>query len=174
MAEALIFLTVSLSVFLIMTEIVTLDLTYGDITSVQISFNIFALRFTKSDRIGKKRARRRSRFRIRGIIYPALSALIPRSEIYVRELSLGIYASDPAVYALRRGFSLLFISPLLAFAEENAKKFTLDNITLGVSEHNNSDVRMNISIKISLLDIIIGLISALMSARRNYGRKQNE
>ena len=174
MAEALIFLFLSLSVFLILTEIVTVDLVYGISTSVQISLNVFALKFTKSKERDVKPPRRKRRFPARGAIYRILSVLIPRSEIHVRELSLGFNASDPASYALRRGFLLLFISPLLAFAEKNAGKFTADNITLGVSEHNNHDVRMSISIRISLLDIIIGLLSALTSARRSYGRKQNE
>lgn len=175
MAEAIIFLTVSLSVFLIFTEVITLDILYSDETVVEIGLTIFAIQFTKNKKQKQKSPKKRKKRRGAADIYPFITALIPRSEISIREISFGIRARDPAEYALKRGASILIVSSMLAYAEENAKKFSFSNIKLTFSEHNNSDITVNAQIRISLTDILIALASRIVwqknMSRRIYGRK---
>ena len=76
-----------------------------------------------------------------------------KSYIDIFEFCLGQGGDSFSAIAFRNGVLSSFISAFIAFAKENAKKFTARNITISTSEHNN--LKLNAKITVSLLNLII-------------------
>ncbi len=183
MPEALIFLSASLFVFLILTEILTINIIRADTTVVEVNFMISAIRFTKKEKASNKRKqKRRVPIPPIGIIAAYLSRLASKSDIHIRSLVLSGSAPTPSAEALRSGIYNSAISVILGIIEENAKKFTAEHISISVSEHNK--LQVDTKITISLLDLIICTVPFIKDVlvlklrytkgKWKHGRKQNE
>ena len=185
MAQAIIYLFASLFIFLILTEIITINFYYGEVIIIDINFMIFAVKFTKRRKQKEDNKNEKKHGRAgKDIFLLFLSSIIRKSDIILHRLDLSLPNKDPAANAIKYGIYTSFISSLLAFAEENSKNFSSDNIIISYSDHNSLKAVIDARIKISLLDIIISVFASIFltvgrkiverRAKTNYGRKQNE
>ena len=155
MLYSLIFLLTSLLTFLIFTEIITVNIFYDGNAIIDINFKIFAVRYTKTQNRSKNKVsgRRRHIFPLQIAVFSYFSRLVEKSYIDVSELTLLQDSSSYSSSALKNGIFTSLISALIAYAKENAKKFSAHNITFSTSEHNS--LRLNAKITISLIDFIV-------------------
>ncbi len=174
MLTGILYLFFSLTAFLIISEIITINLFYQNSeTLVEFNFTIFAvaLNFSKD----KKRHQRQKlkRFRLSPYALKKIAFyFIKKSEIIIYDLVSSLPSEDPATDSLRYGIYNLFLSSLLVFAKENSKKFSADNIILGYSDHNKTELIFKAQFKISLVNILIcSIIFVFYSIRSAVSKK---
>ena len=164
MIQSLLFLITSLTVFLILTEILTVNVFYGETTVIDINLTVFGIRLTESsDPInGKKKQRKKSKV---GAIKDFVIAASEKSEITVRYINFSMPKDEPAQVAIKQGIYISLLSSLLAYAENKAKNLYIGNITFDNSANNNLKISFDISFKISLI--------ALLSSLCTYAKRRN-
>ena len=154
MPYALIFLLTSLLAFLILTEIITVNIFHDGVTVIDVNLIIFAIRYTKSVSTAaeNKKYGKRSIAAVPAV-FSYLTRIIEKSYIDIREFSLRRDSGSAASLAIGTGVFNSLIAVAVAYAKKNAKKFTSANITYSASEHNN--LKLDAKITISLLNFII-------------------
>lgn len=153
MIQSLLFLITSLTVFLILTEILKIDISYGDKTVVDFNFTIFAIRFTSDNSPNKKKKKRRNRRKISNFLY-FISPILSKSEIVLHHISVLLPYDSPSDYAVKRGAYISLLSSLLAYVDAEAKKLVVNDITFGVSANNNYKISYSVSFTVSLLNFL--------------------
>ena len=174
--QSLLYLLASLTVFLILTEVLTIDISYGDSTVIEFNLMIFGIRFTKAKSKNKKGRKKRFRpdfYTLATIIKLALS----KSEIILHRLILLYPDKTPAANAIKIGALNSLLSAAVAYADGNSKNFYLGNISFENSANNSYKIMLDASLRISLLDFLIIIIRLHLSrikGVKRHGRKQNE
>lgn len=170
MPEAAIFLLISLLLFLLITDTVTVKFIYADEKRIDIDLTIFGMSFTdrgfSENRFSKKRRRREK------IVFDHVLRLLSKSTVRIKELSVLIDGSDPMKYALTRSAYHSFISVFILYIEQNSKFFSADDIIVGASDNNKTVFKADLRAQISLWDFSICLISYLFSKRKNENAEE--
>ncbi len=162
--QSLLYLIASLIVFLILTEVLTIDISYGDITVIDINFAVFAISFIDRKNTTRKKRNKSARNTFKNIISFVLSAS-RKSDIILHRLNLQLPEGEPAEYAINKGICFSLISSFLAYIENNSKNLYLGNISFNDSANNNSILTFDISFRISLLSFL-GLLPSFIINRR--------
>ncbi len=169
MIQSLLFLVTSLTVFLILTEILTIDIFYGEKTIVDFNFTIFAIRFTSSDSKREKKKKRRNSKNIPSVLR-FISPILSKSEIVLHNLYISLPSDSPSDYAIKRGIYISLMSAVFAYIDTAAKKFTANDITFHVSANNNYKVSYRVSFTVSLLNFLTFL--PIFIKRRHEERRK--
>ena len=85
--QSLLYLLASLTVFLILTEVITIDISYGEKTVIDFNFMLFGIRFTeseKADRKGRKKRFRPDFYTVTNLI----KHLLHNSEVIVHRIAV--------------------------------------------------------------------------------------
>jgi hypothetical protein len=168
MATALLYLMASLLVFLILTEIVTINIKYDNRFVVKINLMIFAVQISQSAQsestasLKKKKRKRPAILRL----YKSAYRLIGASDIFIRNLTLKIASENPISYALTRGTYLSVISAGMAMLSSTGRNFKYGNIIVTSSVHNKTEVTVNANIKCSLVAFLYFCISLVIGKRK--------
>ena len=163
--QSLLVLIASLTVFLVLTEILTIDISYGDKTVIDFDLMIFGIRFTQT----KKQNRKGRKKRFRPDFYTVMSiinTLIGESEITVRRISVFYPQSSPDENAFKEGLCSSLLYPALAYAKVSSKNFILGNITFENSANNNYRIALDITLELPLISFLIILMITRMRNRR--------
>ena len=153
MILSLLFLIASLSIFLILTEVLTIDIFYDENLILDLNFTIFAIRFTKSEHRSEnnKKKRRRRNFTASSL-FDIISPALNKCEVVLHHLNISLPADSPNKCVTRQYLYVSVISPVFAYVEAKSKKFSLNDITFDVSANNNYKISYRISFEISLID----------------------
>ena len=162
--QSLLFLIASLIVFLILTEVLTIDISYGDITVIDVNFTVLAISFIDRKSNTRKKRKKNEKNNFKYISAFVLSAS-RKSDIILHRLNLRLPRTEPAQNALNKGICFSLLSSLLAYIESNSKNFYLGNISFDDSANNNSILTFDISFRISLLSFL-GLLPRFIVNRR--------
>ena len=165
--QSLLILIASLTVFLILTEILTIDIHYGEKTVIDFDLMIFGIRFTqtkKQDKKGRKKRFRPDFYTTTNII----NTLISKSEITIHDISVFYPTTSPDEDAIKIGMCNALLSPALAYAESNSKNFILGNITFEKSANNNYRIALDISLRLYLISFL-GTIIKLHLRKKEKG-----
>ena len=168
MATTLIYLSASLLVFLILTEIVTVTFIYNKFWMAKINFMIFAVQLSETDKsqVTKRSNEKKGKKSTLLNLYKPFLRLIRASDIYIPSVSLAIKAENPITYALLRSSYFSFISAGFAALSSVSRNFEHGNIIITNSEHNKSEVALDARIKCSLLSFLRFCISLIISTRK--------
>ena len=163
--QSLIITIASLSVFLIFTEILTIDIFHGEKTVIDFNLMIFGIRFTQTK--NKKKKGRKKRFRsafytLKNIVEP----IIRKSELSINSIRVFYPHATPFINAIKVGIFNSAISSALAYVEANSKKFRLGTITYEDSANNNYRIVFDISLKLSLLSFFFAVVKAGLHKKR--------
>ncbi len=177
MALVFVYLFASLIVFFILTELITLDIYYDEVLTVNINFMVFALRLSKKQ--SNVSGGRGKSFRPPiNALKSFITRLLKVSFLYVKKLHVFISAKTPFSYAISHGAYSSFISTCLIFAEQACKKFAYDNILVAQSDHTKSKICFNIKIEFTLYSLLICLflliLNSFIKRDKINGGKQNE
>ena len=167
--QSLLYMIASLTVFLVLTEILTIDISYGDQTVIDFDLMIFGIRFTQSKTNNKKGRKKRFRpdfYTIRNI----LDRLLNKSDLTVRSVEIYYPHGEPSSNAIKVGACNSFLSVILAYAEANSKKFKLGKITYADSANNNYKIVFNINLKLSLLSFLNTVIKLRLQRKSRKGK----
>ena len=151
--QSLLYMIVSLTVFLVLTEILTIDISYGDQTVIDFDLMIFGLRFTQSKTNTKKGRKKRFRpdfYTVKN----TLDELLSKSDLNVRSVEIYYPYGEVSANAIKVGACNSILSAILAYAEANSKKFKLGKITYADSANNNYKIVFNVNIELSLLSFL--------------------
>lgn len=168
MATALLYLMASLLVFLILTEVVTINIKYDNVWIAKISLMIFAIQISQSKKrkskasLKKKRQRKPPVMRLCKSIYRLAGA----SNIFIRNITLKINSENPISYALIRGSYLSLISAGMAALSSKGRNFRYGNIIITPSVHNKNELFLNASIECSLIAFLRFCISLVISNKK--------
>lgn len=177
--QSLLIAIASLTVFLILTEVLTISISYGEKTVIDLDLTFFGIRLTKTKNEKQNKKGRKKRFRPDFYtITEFIRRLFSKSDVTVRFIRVYYPDDDPAESAIKIGLFNSLISTAIAYAEAYSKKFQPGNITFLESANNSYKIEFDISLRLSLISFIAVLIR-LQSGRRSeganyYGRKQNE
>ena len=149
---SILLLLTSLVFFLVLTERIDVGLVYNGKLTITIQFNVFALMLTNEQNQAHPKKKRRMSFKFFGPALELFSTVLNRSEIILNGITLPAYNASAASLPLLWSARLSIISTILSFIENEAKKFSAQNITLPLSAHNNFE--LDITLKISLLKLI--------------------
>lgn len=155
MLSVLLLLT-SLAIFLVLTERIDVGLIYTNELTIDIQLNVFAIVLTNAEKRSKPQTKRRTHPTAFGPTIKFAHNVLRRSEIILNKITVPSYNSSAAALPLMWSARISLISLLLSIIENEAKKFSAQNITLPISEHNNFE--MDIILKISLLKLIAPMI----------------
>ena len=172
-----------LIIFLIFTEIITVNLRISDKAEIDVNFMIFAISFKKPPKNNNtaKKSKRKVKLPI-GAYLKLLFSVLRTSEIILRRASVDVSSSDPFIGVLNQGLYSTILGAAISYAEANSKKFTFDNIKYTDTEHNN--IKLDAGIVIPMRELIVSFVPFLyellsaytknMRGRLKNGRKQNE
>ena len=165
MPEAAIFLLISLLLFLLITDTVTVKFIYDGKKRIEIDFMLFGVSFTES-RSKRSTFSRKKRKRDK-MLFDHIMHLLSNSVVRVKELCVFIDGSDPMKYALQRAAFHSLISVILAYVDSNSKFSSADDIIVGISDNNKTVFRADIRAQVSLWNFTVCLISYLTSKSKN-------
>lgn len=167
--QSMLFLITSLTVFLILTEILTINISYGEVTVIDINLTIFAIRLTtKKNGNSSKRKKRRQRNSFKSILGLIFTAS-KKSDIVLQRLNISLPEGEPSGTAIKQGIYLSLISSVLAYAESKAKNLYIGNITFDNSANNNLKIAFDISFRISLMSFLASLCIYMKRQKKGYG-----
>ena len=170
-----------LAAFLLLTEILTVNIVLSDEKTVEFNLMIFALslKFGKGRSRGRKKSRKRPNI---SAVWRFVVSVAEVSEIVIKSLSIPLPDAAPGKEALARGLLFSAVAAFVGFAKENAGFFSLSSIFFNQSAHNN--LKLEASVKVPLLRFLTRLIPFLFSyfiasekntkGRLKNGGKQNE
>ena len=169
MPYAPLFLIISLLLFLLFTETVTVRCVYDGKSHIDIDFMLFGISLSASAKrerrakrkLGKKKARKVSM----APLYH-LPSFLRRARVDINGISLLLPSDEPHKQALRRAAFYSFVSSAYAYFENYAKKFTASDIIIGISDNNKTVIRADISTETSLLNFAVCLFLYLFQAKR--------
>ena len=153
---SILLLLTSLVIFLVLTERIDVGLKFDKSLTVTVQFNVFALELTNEQNEASSPKKRRMSLRSFGPTVELLSDVLNRSEIVLNKITIPAYNASAAAMPLLWSARLSIISLLISIVENEAKKFSAQNITLPLSAHNNFEI--DIMLKISLLKLIAPII----------------
>lgn len=151
--QSLLYLIASLTVFLILTEILTIDISYGKQMIIDFDLMIFGIRFTQSKKKNKKGRKKRFRPDFYTLT-STVKTLISKSEVTVHRIAVSYPYKSPSENAIKIGLFNSLLSSALAYTEANSKKFRLGNITFEDSANNNYKIALDLSLKLSLISFL--------------------
>lgn len=168
MATALLYLSASLLVFLILTEVITVSLNYDRLWMAKINFMIFAVQLSQSESSQKKKSSKKRRRRRPAILrlYKLIYRLGRRSDVYINTLAIKISSDNPYEYAITRGAYLSLLSAGAAALISAGRNFSYDNIIITNSEHNKTEVILDVKFKCSLISFLFFCISLVIDSRK--------
>lgn len=182
MLSSVLLMLISLTAFLILTEIVTVNILYDEALQIDFNLMVFGVSFTKKKtQKNKSKKRKKSPASAKAVI-GFISRLAERSEITLRSISIPNTNAAPSATAIGQGFLSVILAALLGFGKNNAKKFTL--LSINNSDSENNSIKFDVGIKITLFNFILSALPFLFDSasafiknrkeKNNNGRKQNE
>lgn len=168
MLNAVFSLISALAIFLILTEVLTIKLHYGENYSIEFHFIVFAL-VLKNSPLKEKRQKNKKRNKQKNFhfFYSLVLILMRHSTVRINNFTVSLPKSKPMNDALNYGICSGLISSLLSFAENNSKFFEASNITLFHSEHNTLKKELDAELKLSLIDAFISYVKFLRLIARD-------
>lgn len=169
MATAILSLFAALTVFIVLTDSITIDLKIGENYIITVNFMVFAITFKRdknerNGRFSKKSKRKKNNH----FWYSLLMLIIPRSSIKINSLHVILPDGSPHINSISYGIAASLISSFIVFLEYNSKFFEATNIRISYSEHNTLKKELEAEFKISILDLLI--IATVFFAKRFYYR----
>ena len=161
MTQAFIYLLASLSVFLVLTEIVTVNIIYDGDFTLEIGLMIFAVRLTTAKRgVTKSRVKRSVQKRLGKSLLPNLTLIIlEKGKISVRSFHFSLPANSPFSSAIKYGIIVSLLSSVLSLQNQKNIFFNPKNITAAYSDNNKIKALIDVRIEIYLIKLIVNLIA---------------
>ena len=152
--QSLLFLLTSLTVFLIFTEILTINISYEKNTVIDINFTVLALRLI-NDKDNKKTTKRKKK-KIKDLrsLKNIILLISRKCEVTIHEIYIPFKALRPSNFAIKKGLYTTLLSYLLSYIENNSKKLKVNNIIIDDSGNNNYTPSFYISLKLSLITLL--------------------
>jgi len=185
MTESLIFLLTSLLIFLVLTEVITLRvLCTPEEQVIIIDLMIFGIEINLGDKKNtserkKKKHQKAAKPQIMATKYAA-EYLLSKSTIRISYLDIRSPSYEPSDAVLRHAGIASALSAIFALAEAYSKKFSFDNIFIGTSDNNKTELNFDISIEAHILALVATLsififkkLTGMLGEKKNVG-KQNE
>ena len=153
--EAYVFPLVALFVFLIFTEILTVDILYDKSPELDFNLNILGIRLRPEDTVKRKKQRKRRKKRARkdafAALMPVILYVLSHSHTEIKGLHLTIDSNDAADFFIKRGVLTSFINSVLTLIEENSKTFSKENIIICASD--NTNIKFYVKLTVPLMFI---------------------
>ena len=176
MTYALLSLIISLLLFLLFTETVTLRYIYDGAGVIRIDFMLFGISISagKNGRKRKRRGKKSKRVKIKdgikksaegAVLFSRLPTFLARAEIDINGISVMLKPDEPHKQALTRAAFYSSLSSAIAYFESYAKNFSYNDIIIGVSDNNKTVIRADISATTTLLNLAVSFISYLFSRK---------
>lgn len=179
MTESLIFLLASLLIFLVLTEAITLRALYGtEERVIIIDFMLFGIRLNLNNKKRNNKRRRKKQSKKAKpqftAIKPATEYLLSKSTIKISYLNIKTASHEPSDTALRSAGIVSALSAMFALIDAYSKKFSYDNIFIGVSDNNKTELAFDISIEAHILSLVASLsIFIFKKLTGAFGEKKN-
>lgn len=173
--EAFVFPLVALTVFLIFTEVLTVDIFYYEDIELNLNLNILGIKLTP-ERVVKRNEKRKNKKKstkkeVFSTLIPAINFLLHRSEVEIKHLSVEIKQSEASEFFIRKGICLSFINSFMILLEGNSKIFAKENIIITTSDNNN--IKFYVKLTVPLLHVLTALFVYLKERFFRKRRKIN-
>lgn len=177
--EAVIFPLSALFIFLIFSEIITVEVFYDDVFHFNINFNIFGISLYPEkaiERAKKREKRKKQKNKIKRSDIPAIKDafvyLLSYSTVEINDIrlymksapGLNTYVKEGALYGAL--YSILYILRL------NSKKFIQNNIFISSSDNNKNDLYLDAKITFPLFRVIFAV--AVFAKNKFFSKKEKK
>ena len=159
--EAFIFPVFSLIIFLILTEIITVNIKYYETSYIDINFMIFGIcLFPKGKRksnVSRDKKDKKKTKKYTSLRY-AFKYLLNHSYINLKELNLTIPDATPKNSALFCAGGIFVSDAILNCIYQNSKNFKSGKIFVGACDNNSFKLEFNTKITFSFLSAVISFL----------------